>query len=85
MNERYARQESLLGKMGQEKLSDTTVFIAGAGGLGSPASMYLAAVGIGSIRICDMDVIELSNMNRQILHTEDRIGTSKAESAKITL
>lgn len=85
MNERYARQEALLGKMGQEKLSDTTVFIAGAGGLGSPASMYLAAAGIGSIRICDMDVIELSNMNRQILHTEERIGTSKAESAKKTL
>lgn len=85
MNERYARQEALLGKMGQDKLEDTTVFIAGAGGLGSPASMYLAAAGIGNIRICDMDVIELSNMNRQILHTEERIGTSKAESAKKTL
>jgi len=85
MNERYTRQEALLGKMGQEKLRDTTVFIAGAGGLGSPASLYLAAAGIGSIRICDRDVIELSNMNRQILHTEERLGTSKAESAKKTL
>ena len=85
MNERYVRQVPLLGETGQKKLHDTTVFIAGAGGLGSPASMYLAAAGIGSIRICDLDVIELSNMNRQILHTEDRIGTSKAESAKKTL
>ncbi len=85
MNERYARQESLLGAGGQEKLGSSTVFIAGAGGLGSPVSFYLTAAGIGNIRIADLDVIELSNMNRQILHTEDRIGTSKAESAKKTL
>ena len=85
MNERYVRQTSLLGEGGQEKLEDATVFIAGAGGLGSPASMYLASAGIGHIRICDLDVIELSNLNRQILHTEERLGTSKAESAKKTL
>lgn len=85
VNERYVRQVPLLGEAGQKKLHDTTVFIAGAGGLGSPASLYLAAAGIGSIRICDLDVIELSNMNRQILHTEERIGASKAESAKMTL
>ena len=60
MNERYVRQVPLLGEAGQKKLHDTTVFIAGAGGLGSPASLYLAAAGIGSIRICDLDVIELS-------------------------
>lgn len=85
MNERYIRQESLLGKGGQTALRNSSVFIAGAGGLGSPAAFYLVSAGVGQIRIADMDVLELSNMNRQILHTTDRIGMSKAESAKKTL
>ena len=85
VNERYIRQESLLGKGGQAALRNSSVFIAGAGGLGSPAAFYLVSAGVGQIRIADMDVLELSNMNRQILHTTDRIGMSKAESAKKTL
>lgn len=85
MNERYIRQESLLGKGGQAALRNSSVFIAGAGGLGSPAAFYLVSAGVGQIRIADMDVLELSNMNRQILHTTDRIGMFKAESAKKTL
>lgn len=85
MNERYARQIPLIGEEGQEMLENSTVFIAGAGGLGSPVSMYLAEAGIGSIRIADLDVIEESNLNRQILHPTSRLGESKAKSAKETL
>ncbi|MEW6215882.1 MAG: HesA/MoeB/ThiF family protein [Nitrospirota bacterium] len=84
---RYNRQ-MLMGGWGletQKKLKQSTVFIAGAGGLGSPASIYLAVAGIGKIRICDFDAIEWSNLNRQILHFPDRIGTNKALSAKKTL
>lgn len=84
---RYHRQMLLDGwdKSGQEKLKDSCVFIAGAGGLGSPVSIYLAAAGIGRIRICDFDVIDISNLNRQILHTHARAGKHKAHSAQITL
>jgi molybdopterin-synthase adenylyltransferase len=69
----------------QEKLKKSTVFIAGAGGLGSPVSYYLAAAGVGNIRICDNDKIELSNLNRQILHNTERIGMDKSDSARMSL
>lgn len=86
-NERYKRQ-LLLEKdydFDQTKLTNATVFIAGAGGLGSPAAFYLAAAGIGRLIICDKDRIELSNLNRQIMHTTSRIGIYKTESAKLQL
>jgi molybdopterin-synthase adenylyltransferase len=84
---RYQRQMLInnWGEEGQEKLKSSTVFIAGAGGLGSPVAIYLAAAGIGTIRICDFGDPELSNLNRQILHDDTRIGTNKALSAKKTL
>ena len=85
MSERYARQIPLIGEDGQRRLAESTVFIAGAGGLGSPVSVYLAEAGVGEIRIADLDVVDESNLNRQILHPESRIGMSKAESAKKTL
>lgn len=73
------------GEENQEKLKNSTVFIAGAGGLGSPVSIYLAVAGIGTIRICDFDSPDWSNLNRQILHNHNRIGINKAVSAKQTL
>lgn len=73
------------GTEAQEKIKNTTVFIAGAGGLGSSASMYLATAGFGRLIICDYDNVELSNLNRQILHNHKRIGMNKADSALITL
>jgi molybdopterin-synthase adenylyltransferase len=81
--ERYGRQLSLkgFGEDGQNKLKKASVFIAGAGGLGSPALIYLAAAGIGNIRIIDPDSVELSNLNRQILHWTGDIGKSKVISA----
>jgi molybdopterin-synthase adenylyltransferase len=84
---RYTRQMMMdgWGEEAQEKLKNTTVFIAGAGGLGSPVAVYLAVAGIGKIRICDFDSPELSNLNRQIMHNDSRIGTNKAVSAKQTL
>ena len=85
MSERYARQIPLIGEDGQRRLAESTVFIAGAGGLGSPVSMYLAEAGVGEIRIADLDVIEESNLNRQILHPASRLGMLKAESAVQTL
>ncbi|MDO5845604.1 MAG: HesA/MoeB/ThiF family protein [Methanocorpusculum sp.] len=84
-SERYARQLPLIGAAGQEALAGAVVFVAGAGGLGSPVSLYLAEAGVGTLRIADLDVIEESNLNRQILHPEDRIGRPKAASAKQTL
>jgi adenylyltransferase/sulfurtransferase len=86
-HERYNRQIMLdgWGMETQHKIKDSTVFIAGAGGLGSPVSMYLAAAGVGTIRICDFDAPDQSNLNRQILHNHNRIGTNKAVSAKQTL
>lgn len=78
---RYDRQIKLFGEAGQDKLKDAKVFIAGAGGLGSPILIYLAAAGIGRITLVDRDVVELSNLNRQILHWEKDIGKSKALSA----
>jgi molybdopterin/thiamine biosynthesis adenylyltransferase len=73
------------GREGQAKLKAASVFIAGAGGLGGPVSIYLAVAGVGEIRICDADVVELSNLNRQILHRDERVGQPKADSADLTL
>jgi molybdopterin/thiamine biosynthesis adenylyltransferase len=73
------------GEDTQARLKAATVFIAGAGGLGSPVAMYLAAAGVGLLRIADADSPEMSNFNRQILHDVSRIGMNKAESAKLTL
>jgi molybdopterin/thiamine biosynthesis adenylyltransferase len=78
---RYSRQIRLFGEDGQEKLKRTRVFIAGAGGLGSVISFYMAAAGFGKIRICDCDIVELSNLNRQILHGYADVGRAKAKSA----
>jgi adenylyltransferase/sulfurtransferase len=73
------------GERGQEKLSSASVFIAGAGGLGSTVAYHLAAAGVGTLRIADRDKVELSNLNRQILHSDARIGAPKAFSAQQTL
>ena len=80
---RYDRQIMLkgLGRDGQEKLKKARVFVAGAGGLGSPISIYLAVAGVGNIKIVDHDTIELSNLNRQILHGDEDIGKRKTDSA----
>src|SRR3989338_9406210 len=85
--ERYHRQMLIdgWGEDGQKTLKRSSVFIAGAGGLGSPVAIYLAAAGVGRLRICDYDTLEISNLNRQILHTHTRIGKYKALSAKMTL
>ena len=85
--ERYHRQIIFpgWGSTTQEKLKTATAFIAGAGGLGSPVAMYLAVAGVGRLRICDYGAPELSNLNRQVLHDDTRIGINKAASAKQTL
>ena len=84
---RYARQLVLdgWGIEAQEILKKTTVFAAGAGGSGSPVIIQLALLGIGTIIVCDFDQIELTNLNRQVLHDESRLGMNKAESAAITI
>src|SRR4051794_25085335 len=84
---RYARHLLLpeVDLDGQLKLLDAKVLLLGAGGLGSPAAMYLAAAGVGTIGIVDMDVVDESNLQRQILHNMDRIGDRKVDSAKKTL
>ena len=74
-----------MGETGQLKLLDSKVLLLGAGGLGSPAALYLAAAGVGTIGIIDMDVVDASNLQRQILHNTDRIGERKVDSAKKTL
>ena len=81
--ERYDRQIMIegFGKEGQEKLKRAKVFIAGVGGLGSPISMYLTVAGVGRIRIVDNDRVELSNLNRQVLHWDKDIGKRKVDSA----
>lgn len=68
--------------LGQEKIRDSSVLIVGAGGLGCPVSMYLAASGIGRLGIIDHDVVALNNLHRQIMHDEDRIGAAKSLSLK---
>ncbi len=84
---RYTRQMLLpeIGEAGQQKLAAARVLIAGAGGLGSPAAIYLACAGVGTLGIADPDVVELSNLHRQILHTPGRVGLAKTESARQTL
>ena len=81
---RYSRQISLdeIGVSGQKKLLSSKVLVIGAGGLGSPACFYLAAMGVGTIGIVDSDKVELSNLQRQIIHGMSSIGKSKVESAK---
>ncbi len=81
---RYSRHMLLpqIGYEGQEKLLNSHALIVGAGGLGSPAALYLAASGVGTLSICDFDAVDLSNLQRQIIHTGARIGMNKAQSAK---
>lgn len=84
---RYQRHLLLpeVGEDGQLKLLDSKVLLLGAGGLGSPAALYLAAAGVGTLGIIDMDVVDASNLQRQILHNMDRIGDRKVDSAKKTI
>ncbi|MGH8114603.1 MAG: ThiF family adenylyltransferase, partial [Rhodanobacteraceae bacterium] len=81
--DRYSRHLRLpeVGEAGQRKLGAARVVLLGAGGLGSPAAFYLAAAGVGTLVIADDDVVERSNLQRQILHTDDRIGVLKLDSA----
>jgi len=82
--QRYSRQIMLpeLDIDGQDKLLNSHVALIGMGGLGSPASMYLAAAGVGKLSLCDFDQVDLSNLQRQILHTTEDIGHAKTESAQ---
>jgi molybdopterin/thiamine biosynthesis adenylyltransferase/rhodanese-related sulfurtransferase len=85
--ERYSRHFRVpgVGEVGQRRLLDSRVLIVGAGGLGSPAALYLAAAGIGRLRVVDFDVVDRSNLQRQILHADDRVGQAKVDSAARTL
>ena len=85
--ERYSRQIAIkgIGKVGQKKLLGGRVLIIGAGGLGSSAGLYLAAAGVGTIGIVDSDRVELSNLNRQVLHGSSDLGKQKVLSAAVTL
>src|SRR5213076_794120 len=82
--ERYSRHLLIpeIGIEGQQKLLDAKVLLLGAGGLGSPTALYLAAAGVGTLGIVDNDVVDLSNLQRQIIHTTDRIGVPKVDSAE---
>jgi molybdopterin/thiamine biosynthesis adenylyltransferase len=84
---RYSRHILLpeVGEAGQQKLLEAKVLLLGAGGLGSPAALYLAAAGVGTLGIIDMDVVDESNLQRQILHNMERVGERKVDSAKKTL
>lgn len=84
---RYARHFTLpeVGEAGQAKLLDAKVLCVGAGGLGSPVAFYLAAAGVGTLGLVDHDTVDMSNLQRQILHTNDRVGMPKVESAQMTL
>ena len=84
---RYQRHLLLpeVGETGQQKLLDAKVLMLGAGGLGSPSALYLAAAGVGHLGIIDMDVVDESNLQRQILHNLDRVGMRKVDSAKMAL
>jgi molybdopterin/thiamine biosynthesis adenylyltransferase len=79
---RYARQILMIGEEGQEKLKAASVLVAGAGGLGTVISLYLAAAGVGHLRIIDCDVVDTSNLNRQILHWNRDVGRPKTASVK---
>lgn len=82
--ERYSRQIMIpqIGEKGQEKLRRAKVFIAGAGGLGSPVSIYLTAAGVGHLRMVDHDRVDLTNLNRQVVHWSGDVGKRKVESAQ---
>ena len=83
--ERYARQVVMpeIGETGQKKLLDAKVLILGAGGLGAPVIAGLAGAGVGHLTVIDDDVVELTNLNRQIIHSMDRLAMNKAESAAL--
>jgi molybdopterin/thiamine biosynthesis adenylyltransferase/rhodanese-related sulfurtransferase len=85
--QRYSRHLLVpeVGEEGQRKLLDAKVLLIGAGGLGSPAALYLAAAGVGTIGLLDFDTVDISNLQRQVIHTEDRIGLPKTESARIAI
>lgn len=85
--ERYSRQLLIpeVGPEGQARLLASHVLIVGAGGLGSPAALYLAAAGVGTLEIVDFDLVDVSNLQRQVLHTSDRIGEPKVESARAAI
>jgi molybdopterin/thiamine biosynthesis adenylyltransferase len=85
--ERYSRHLLLpeVGIEGQQKLLDAKVLLLGAGGLGSPAALYLAAAGVGTLGIVDNDEVDLSNLQRQVIHSSERIGVSKVDSAEQTI
>ncbi len=82
--DRYSRHLLLpeVGADGQQKLLDAKVLLLGAGGLGSPAALYLAAAGVGTLGLVDDDVVDLSNLQRQVIHTTDRVGVPKVDSAE---
>ena len=84
---RYSRHLLMpeVGEAGQIKLMDSKVLLVGAGGLGSPAALYLAAAGIGTLGVLDHDVVDRSNLQRQVVHTDDRVGIPKVASARATL
>lgn len=84
---RYDRQIRLpeIGRDGQRKLSESTVVIVGVGGLGAPAALYLAAAGVGRLRLVDFDRVDRSNLHRQVVYTEDDVGTPKVEAAAARL
>jgi molybdopterin/thiamine biosynthesis adenylyltransferase len=85
--ERYARQLRLpqVGEEGQARLSHASIVLLGAGGLGAPAALYLAAAGVGRLTLIDDDRVERSNLHRQVIHADARVGMSKTESARIAL
>jgi molybdopterin/thiamine biosynthesis adenylyltransferase/rhodanese-related sulfurtransferase len=85
--QRYSRHLLMpeVGSEGQAKLLDSKVLLIGAGGLGSPAALYLAAAGVGTIGIVDFDVVDVSNLQRQVIHTTDRVGTKKVDSARTAI
>ncbi|MEX2185087.1 MAG: molybdopterin-synthase adenylyltransferase MoeB, partial [Chloroflexota bacterium] len=85
--QRYSRHLLIpeVGSEGQARLLDSKALLIGAGGLGSPAALYLAAAGVGTIGLVDFDVVDLSNLQRQIVHTTDRVGERKVESARIAI
>jgi molybdopterin/thiamine biosynthesis adenylyltransferase len=85
--ERYSRHLLIpeVGAEGQRKLLDAKVLLLGAGGLGSPTGLYLAAAGVGTLGIVDNDIVDLSNLQRQVIHTTERIGVPKVDSAQETI
>src|SRR5690348_18268061 len=85
--QRYARHLILdeVGEEGQEKLLGSRVLVIGAGGLGSPMLLYLAAAGVGTIGVIDNDRVDLTNLQRQIVHATERVGALKVESARAGL